>query len=62
MQQLQNNNLFDHNFEISNFNFKIDFNLLSKSIIKKFEDLFILKKKVNFIFIDKSLEIFFILT
>ena len=59
MQQLQNNNLFDHNFEISNFNFKIDFNLLSKSIIKKFEDLFILKKKVNFIFIDKSLENFF---
>ena len=59
VQQLQNNNLFDHNFEISNFNFKIDFNLLSKSIIKKFEDLSVLKKKVNFFFIDKSLENFF---
>ena len=58
-KQLKKNNLLNENFNINNFEFKIDFNLLSNQIIKKYEDLFIFKKKNNFFFLDKSLENFF---
>ena len=59
LKQLQKNNSSKQNFNISDFKFKIDFNLLSEQIIKKYEDLSVLKKNKKFYFIDKSLENFF---
>ena len=59
LKQIQKNIFSQQNLKVSNFEFKVDFNLLSEQVIKKYEDLSILKKHKNSFFIDKSLENFF---
>ena len=59
LDQLKKSIFLTDNFNFNNFEFKVDFNLLSEQILKKYEELSILKKNKKFYFLDKSLENFF---
>ena len=52
------NQIFKKNFEIKNFSFNLDLELLSKNIIERYKD-YHSKDSKDLIFVDKSLENFF---